>query len=111
MLATTDLGNSWNAYDTPLLSSPSADAFIVDFRDPFHGVVGGGDFDPGDPNNARTAISSDGGRTWTLTNPPPVTGAIFGLSYVGQTWSRIRKQSRVRSGHHGKRWRRSLDSR
>ena len=23
--------------------------------------------------------------TWTLTNPPPVTGAIFGLSYVGQT--------------------------
>ena len=24
-------------------------------------------------------------RTWTLTNPPPVTGAIFGLSYVGKT--------------------------
>ena len=47
--------------------------------------MGGGDLDAGDPNNARTAISSDGGRTWTLTNPPPVTGAIFGLSYVGQT--------------------------
>ncbi len=35
--------------------------------------------------NARTAISSDGGQTWALTNPPPVTGAIFGLSYVGRT--------------------------
>jgi photosystem II stability/assembly factor-like uncharacterized protein len=85
VLATTDQGNTWNAYDTPLFSSPSAGAFTVDFRDPHHGIVGGGDLDPGDPNNARTAVSSDGGRTWTFTNPPPVTGAIFGLSYVGQT--------------------------
>ncbi len=85
VLATTDQGNTWNAYDTPLFSSPSAGAFTVDFRDPHNGIVGGGDLDAGDPNNARTAISSDGGMTWTLTNPPPVTGAIFGLSYVGQT--------------------------
>ena len=55
------------------------------FRDPFHGIVGGGDLDPGDPNNARTAVSSDGGQTWNLTTAPPVTGAIFGLSYVGHT--------------------------
>jgi photosystem II stability/assembly factor-like uncharacterized protein len=83
VLATRDGGDTWNAYDTPLISSPSAGAFTIDFRDPHHGIVGGGDLDPGDPNNARTAVSSDGGQTWTLTNPPPVTGAIFGLSYVG----------------------------
>jgi hypothetical protein len=53
----------------------------VAFRNPWNGIVGGGDLDPGDPNNARTATSSDGGVTWTLTNPPPVTGAIFGLAY------------------------------
>ena len=41
--------------------------------------------DPADPNNARTAISSDGGKSWKLTNKPPVTGAIFGLSYVSHT--------------------------
>ena len=85
ILVTTDQGDTWNAYNTPLISSPSAGAFTVDFRDPFHGIVGGGDLDPGDPNNARTATSADGGKTWALTNPPPVTGAIFGLSYVGQT--------------------------
>ena len=85
VLATTDQGNSWNAYDTPLFSGPSGGAFTVDFRDPHNGIIGGGDLDPGNPNNARTAVSSDGGVTWTLTNPPPVTGAIFGLSYVGQT--------------------------
>jgi photosystem II stability/assembly factor-like uncharacterized protein len=83
VLATRDGGDTWNAYNTPLFSSPSAGAFTIAFRDPWHGIVGGGDLDPGDPNNARTAISSDGGKTWSLTNPPPVTGAIFGLSYVG----------------------------
>lgn len=82
ILATTDGGDTWNAYDTPLVSSASAGAFTVDFRDAWHGIVGGGDLDPNDPNNAATATSDDGGRTWKLTNAPPVTGAIFGLSYV-----------------------------
>ena len=82
ILATRDGGNTWNAYDTPLVSSPSAGAFTVAFRTPWNGIVGGGDLDPNDPNNARTAVSHDGGMTWTLTAPPPVTGAIFGLAYV-----------------------------
>jgi photosystem II stability/assembly factor-like uncharacterized protein len=83
VLATTDQGNTWIAYDTPLFSGPNGGAFTVDFRDPHHGIVGGGDLVA--PNNAGTAVSNDGGVTWTLTAPPPVTGAIFGLSYVGQT--------------------------
>ena len=85
ILATRDGGNTWNAYDTPLVSSPSAGAFTVAFRNPKDGIVGGGDLDPSDPNNARTAVSHDGGATWTLTNAPPVTGAIFGLAYVGNS--------------------------
>ena len=82
VLATRDGGETWNAYDTPLLSSSSAGGFTIAFRNPWNGIVGGGDLDPKDPNNARTATSSDGGVTWTLTNPPPVTGAIFGLAYA-----------------------------
>src|SRR5581483_2732549 len=82
ILATTDGGDTWAAYSTPIVSSPSAGAFTVDFRDASTGLVGGGDLDPSDPDNARTAISNDGGKTWTLTNAPPVTGAIFGISYV-----------------------------
>lgn len=83
ILATRDGGDTWNAYDTPLGSSPSAGAFTVAFRNPWHGIVGGGDLDPANPNNAQTAVSADGGATWLLTSPPPVTGAIFGLDYVG----------------------------
>lgn len=84
ILATRDGGDTWNAYDTPLLSSPSAGAFTVAFRDPWHGIVGGGDLDPGDTTSAATATSHDGGKNWALTSAPPVTGAIFGLAYVGR---------------------------
>ena len=56
--------------------------------------MGGGDLDPNDPNNARTAVSHDGGRNWSLTNAPPVTGAIFGLAYLENTTG-------VGDQHHG----------
>ena len=61
------------------MSSTTAGAF----RDAWHGIVGGGDLGINDPDHAATAISDDGGRSWSLTNKPPVTGAIFGLSYLG----------------------------
>jgi len=80
ILATRDGGDTWNAYDTPLVSSPSAGAISVAFRDPWHGVVGGGDL--ASNSSADMATSDDGGRTWTLTKQPPVQGAIFCLAYV-----------------------------
>lgn len=81
VLATRDGGDTWNAYNTPLVAGPAAGGFTIAFRNPWNGIIGGGDLDPNDPNNARTAVSSDGGVTWKLTNAPPVTGAIFGLAY------------------------------
>jgi photosystem II stability/assembly factor-like uncharacterized protein len=80
ILATTDGGHTWNAYDTPLVSSASAGGFSVAFRDAQHGIVGGGDLSVN--TSADAATSSDGGQTWTLTNKPPVAGAIFALSYA-----------------------------
>jgi photosystem II stability/assembly factor-like uncharacterized protein len=82
VLATTDGGNSWNAYDTPLYSNPVSGGFSIAFRDATHGILGGGDLFAKEPNHARTVKSSDGGQTWTFTNPPPVTGAIFCLAYA-----------------------------
>ena len=80
ILATRDGGDTWNAYDTPLVSSPSAGAITVAFRDPWNGMVAGGDL--ASNSSADAATSNDGGRTWTLTNKPPVPGAIFCLSFV-----------------------------
>jgi photosystem II stability/assembly factor-like uncharacterized protein len=95
VLATRDQGNTWAAYDTPLLSRPTAGAFTIAFRDPLHGIVGGGDLDPNYPDNARTAVSHDGGKTWTISNRPPVTGAIFGLSYVRRNASQEQNLKRA----------------
>jgi photosystem II stability/assembly factor-like uncharacterized protein len=80
ILATRDGGFTWNAYDTPLVSSPSGGAISVAFRDAWNGIVAGGDLSSND--DADVATSDDGGRNWTLTNKPPVQGSIFCLAYV-----------------------------
>jgi len=80
ILATRDGGNSWAAYFTPLVSSPSAGGISVAFRDEVNGVLGGGDLATN--TSAEMATSSDGGVTWYFTNKPPVSGAIFCLAYV-----------------------------
>jgi len=80
ILATHDGGNTWNAYDTPLVSNPSAGGFSVAFRDPWHGIVGGGDLS--NDSGTQAATSNDGGRSWTLTNKPPIAGSIFCLAYA-----------------------------
>ena len=86
ILATTDGGNTWAAYDTPLHSSPTAGGFSVAFRDASNGVLGGGDLAAGSTYTAaQFAISHDGGQTWTLTHQPPVQYAIFCLAYLSNT--------------------------
>ena len=86
ILATTDGGNTWNAYDTPLHSSPTAGGFTVAFRDASNGILGGGDLVPANAYTAaQIATSNDGGQTWQLTTWPPVGYPIFGLAYLSNT--------------------------
>jgi photosystem II stability/assembly factor-like uncharacterized protein len=80
ILATRDGGDTWDAYDTPLVSNASAGGFSVAFRDPWHGIVGGGNLTSN--SSAQAATSDNGGQTWTLTNKPPIPGAIFCLAYA-----------------------------
>jgi photosystem II stability/assembly factor-like uncharacterized protein len=87
-----DAGETWTAHASPLRGSPSAGIFSVAFRDAFHGIIGGGDLDPTAPPFDQTATSSDGGRTWTITDEQPDIGTIFGLAYAGE---------RGRGGGHG----------
>jgi photosystem II stability/assembly factor-like uncharacterized protein len=83
VLATTDGGNTWAAYDTSVTQgTPSSGIFSVAFRDAQHGIIGGGELDPTLPNLHRAARSGDGGKTWQLTAEPPAIGTIFGLSYA-----------------------------
>ena len=86
VLATTDGGSTWAAYDTPVTQgTPSSGIFSVAFRDAQHGFIGGGELDPSLPNVHRAARSGDGGKTWQLTTEPPSIGTIFGLSYASNS--------------------------
>ncbi|MFN8651042.1 MAG: hypothetical protein U0133_03965 [Gemmatimonadales bacterium] len=82
VIATTDGGEHWRAFDTPLRGSPSAGIFSVAFRDRQHGIIAGGDLDPSAPPFQNIATSRDGGASWTLGGLAPV-GTVFGIAYLG----------------------------
>ena len=86
ILATTDGGNTWAAYETPLQSSPTAGPFSVAFRDATNGILGGGDLAPGNFSTvSQVATSHDGGQTWQLATHPPLVYPIFCISYLANT--------------------------
>ncbi|MGH7498398.1 MAG: WD40/YVTN/BNR-like repeat-containing protein [Gemmatimonadales bacterium] len=83
ILATADGGDSWTAYDTPIVRGPSgAGGVSVAFRDRLHGILGGGDLAITEAFTDNVARSGDGGKTWRLASHPTFTGAIYGLAYV-----------------------------
>ena len=83
VLATTDGGNTWESYVTPISQgTPASGNFSVAFRDAVHGVVAGGDLEQPDVRNRNFAVSSDGGKTWQRQPSAPLHGAIYGLSYA-----------------------------
>jgi len=82
ILATTNAGNRWNAYDTPLVSGPLAGGFSVAFRDPDNGILVGGDLNVAGSQTNNVAVSEDGGKTWNLVTETPFDGAAFGASYA-----------------------------
>ncbi len=81
IIATTDRGEHWIAYPTPLRGSPSAGVFSVAFRDKRHGIIAGGDLDPAAGPFDNIATSEDGGATWAVGGKAPI-GTIYGISYV-----------------------------
>jgi photosystem II stability/assembly factor-like uncharacterized protein len=83
VLATTNGGDTWSSYDVPILQGTATSGVVsIAFRDPFRGILGGGDIVASTVPQNNVARSSDGGETWTLTTPTPFTGAVYGLSYV-----------------------------
>jgi photosystem II stability/assembly factor-like uncharacterized protein len=100
ILATTDGGANWTSHDVPILQGTASSGVVsVDFRDPSHGILGGGDVGVSDVAQNNVARSSDGGNTWTLATSTPFNGAVYGLSYVPGL-----KQTVVATGPSGAAW-------
>jgi hypothetical protein len=70
-----DRGQTWQVFPTPITHGPdSAGIFSIAFRDPMHGVIAGGDYKHPDQDGPNLAFTSDGGKTWTVSQ-------IFPQSY------------------------------
>jgi photosystem II stability/assembly factor-like uncharacterized protein len=83
VLATSDGGETWRAYETPIVQgSATSGGASLEFRDTLNGLLGGGDIAAPDSFADNVARSSDGGRTWRLATRTPFPGAIYGLAYV-----------------------------
>lgn len=83
VLATSDGGETWQAYETPIVQgSATSGGASLEFRDTLSGILGGGDIAAPDSFADNVARSSDGGRTWRLATRTPFPGAIYGLAYV-----------------------------
>jgi photosystem II stability/assembly factor-like uncharacterized protein len=83
ILATTNGGKTWAAYDTPIIQGTASSGGIsVAFRDPHHGILGGGELAAPTEFSDNFARSGDGGKTWQLGARTPFPGSIYGLSYA-----------------------------
>ncbi len=83
VFATVDGGATWNAHGTPIVQgTPTSGIITLDFRDPMHGILGGGELIAPTEFADTVARTGDGGATWQLTARPPFPGSIYGLSYV-----------------------------
>ena len=82
VLRTTDAGASWAVDTTPLVSGPSAGSASIIFRDTLHGMVLGGEIDKPDGRGDYVAITSDGGRSWSLGGRVTFAGAVYGAAWI-----------------------------
>jgi photosystem II stability/assembly factor-like uncharacterized protein len=74
VLHTSDRGKTWSVVDTPIAASASAGIFSVVFRDKLHGIAVGGDYRKEKEAVDNLAITSDGGKTWTLVKEHGLSG-------------------------------------
>jgi photosystem II stability/assembly factor-like uncharacterized protein len=66
-----DRGHNWTASMTPILAgTDSAGVFSIAFRDRNHGMIVGGDYRKPNDSGATAAVTTDGGKTWTLIDRP-----------------------------------------
>lgn len=85
----SDRGRTWHVADTPLhAGNASSGIFSVAFVDATHGVVVGGDYQKPKTPLDNVAVTSDGGRTWTLAKGPLPQGYMSAVAYVPGTHGR-----------------------
>jgi photosystem II stability/assembly factor-like uncharacterized protein len=105
VLHSADFGRTWTISETPMKSGQSSGIYSVAFRDTTHGVIVGGDYSKESEAIDNAAITSDGGKTWTLVNG--LTGFRSVVAHVPgsqSSWLAVGPQGSDLSTDDGKTW-------
>lgn len=84
----TNRGKTWTVAPTPLVSGrPPTGVFSIAFKDGKNGIVVGGDYEKEKDATGNVAVTTDGGRTWTLVANSRPAGYRSCVVYVPGTTS------------------------
>jgi photosystem II stability/assembly factor-like uncharacterized protein len=75
-----DGGRTWSVTDAPIPAAPSGGVFSLAFRNPWEGVMVGGDFSAPDVGTRASGFTRDGGRSWTAGGD--LSGYRSGVDWV-----------------------------
>ena len=80
-----DKGNTWEVFDTPLVSGESSKGiFSIAFKDQNNGIIIGGIYDDDKNMDKNAAITNDGGKTWTLISQNQPKGYRSCVAYFSE---------------------------
>lgn len=104
VLHTADRARTWTVVETPIAASASAGIFSVAFRDRMHGVIVGGDYRKETEAVDNAAITSDGGKTWTLVQVHGFRSAVRHVPGTSSTFVTVGPQGADISTDDGRTW-------
>lgn len=104
MLHTPDRGKTWTVAETPIVANASTGIFSVAFRDAQHGVAIGGDYKTEKVGVDNAAITSDGGKTWTLVNVSGFRSVVRYIPGASTSLIAVGPQGADMSTDDGKTW-------
>lgn len=109
-----DKGKTWEIYETPLVQGkPTTGGYSIDFYDENKGFIIGGDYTQPEENQKNKAISTDGGKTWSLVsrgNPPGYKSCVqFAPNQEGKKLIAVGPSGISASIDEGKTWKKISD--
>lgn len=84
VLHTADFGRTWTVDTLPISTRAGSGPQSISFRDDRHGIALGGGYQA-TATDVLSAITTDGGNTWTARSRPPQPTGIWGGTYVPGT--------------------------
>lgn len=89
ILKSTNYGKSWEIFETPIIQGNGPQGiYSIDFADANNGVIIGGDYSKPLKNKANKAITSDGGKNWTLVSDNQNPNYKSCVQYVPNTFGK-----------------------